>query len=52
MDHMLLQLQRSPQQEQQLQTLITNLQSSGSSSFHQWLTPQQFAAQFSRRRQT
>ena len=47
MDHMLLQLQRSPQQEQDLQTLINNLQSSNSPKFHQWLTPQQFAAQFS-----
>src|SRR5580698_9697207 len=47
MDHMLLQLQRSPQQEQDLQTLITSLQSSNSPNFHQWLTPQQFAARFS-----
>jgi subtilase family serine protease len=47
MDHMLLQLQRSPQQEQDLQTLITALQSSNSPKFHQWLTPQQFAARFS-----
>jgi len=39
MDHMLLQLQRSPQQEQDLQTLITNLQSSNSPKLHQWLTP-------------
>src|ERR1700727_4011925 len=34
MDHMLLQLQRSPEQEQKLQTLITDLQSSGSPIFH------------------
>jgi subtilase family serine protease len=47
MDHMLLQLQRSPQQEQDLQTLITSLQSSNSPNFHQWLTPQQFATRFS-----
>lgn len=41
MDHMLLQLQRSPQQEQDLQKLISDLQSSNSPKFHQWLTPQQ-----------
>ena len=43
---MLLLLQRSPQQEAALRTLIDQQQSSGSSNFHQWLTPQQFGQQF------
>src|ERR1700743_1929507 len=47
LDHMLLQIQRSPQQEQDLQSLINNLQSSNSPIFHQGLTPQQFAGRVS-----
>ncbi len=43
---MLLLLQRSPDQETALRTLIDQQQSKASPSFHQWLTPQQFGQQF------
>jgi subtilase family serine protease len=43
---MLLVLKRSDQQETALRSLIENQQYKKSSSYHQWLTPQQFGAQF------
>ena len=41
LDHMLLQLQRSPEKEQELATFIDELHTSGSTSYHKWLTPEQ-----------
>jgi hypothetical protein len=46
MRRMLLLLQRSPQQETALRTLIDQQQSKSSPSYHQWLTPQQFGQQY------
>jgi hypothetical protein len=43
---MILMLKRSPDQEAALQQLIEAQQTTGSSNYHQWLTPQQFGAQF------
>ncbi len=43
---MLLVLKRSDQQETVLRRLIENQQFKNSPSYHQWLTPQQFGAQF------
>jgi len=42
MDHMLLQLRRSPEREQALETLIAGQQNAASPYFHQWLTPTEF----------
>jgi len=42
----LLLLQRSPEQETALRALLDQQQSKSSSSYHQWLTPQQFGQQF------
>lgn len=44
LDHMLLQLKRSPEQEAALENLIGRLHDASSPDFHRWLTPQQFAA--------
>ncbi len=46
LDHMLLQLQRSPEKEAELAAFIDQLHTKGSPSFHQWLTPQQLRQQF------
>ncbi len=46
MRRMLLLLQRSPQQETALKTLIDQQQSKSSTNYHQWLTPQQFGQQY------
>lgn len=46
MKRMLLLLQRSPEQEAALQTLLGEQQAKDSPNFHKWLTPQQFGAQF------
>jgi Pro-kumamolisin, activation domain/Bacterial Ig-like domain (group 3) len=46
MNHMLLVLQRSPQQETALRNLIDSQQVKNSSNYHAWLTPQQFGQQF------
>lgn len=43
---MVLMLKRTPEQETALQQLIDAQHTKGSSSFHQWLTPKQFGAQF------
>jgi subtilase family serine protease len=46
MDHLLLQLQRSPEQEAALEKLIGEMHTKGSSNYHQWLTAPQFAENF------
>ena len=46
LDRIQLVLQRSPAQEAALKTLLTQLNTPGSASYHQWLTPDQFGAQF------
>jgi len=43
---MLLLLARSPDQEEALQDYILAAHTPGSSSFHQWLTPEEFGSQF------
>lgn len=42
MDHMLLQMRRSPEQEQAAQLLIDQLHDPKSPNFHRWLTPAQY----------
>lgn len=44
--HMLLQLQRSPAQEQALHQLIDQLHNPAAPNFHHWLTPAEFGARF------
>jgi subtilase family serine protease len=46
MDHVLLQLKRSPEQEQALQQFIDELHTNGSPNFHHWLTAQEFGERF------
>jgi len=46
MDHMLLVLKRSPQQEAALETLMAQQLDKSSPNYHKWLTPQQFGQQF------
>jgi len=46
MEHMLLQLKRSGEQEQALQQFIDELHRPGSPSFHQWITAQEFGERF------
>ena len=46
MTRMLLLLQRSAGQESALQDLLSAQQDKNSPSYHQWLTPEQFGAQF------
>jgi subtilase family serine protease len=46
MHRMLLVLQRSPAQESTLEELLQEQQDKTSPNFHQWLTPEQFGAQF------
>jgi subtilase family serine protease len=43
---MLLQLKRSPQQEQALETLIDQLHDTRSTNYHQWLTAAEFGQRF------
>jgi len=45
MNHMLMQLKRSPASEAALKQYIDQLHDQHSPGFHQWLTPEQFAAQ-------
>jgi len=44
MEHMLLQLKRSPAQERELLQLIDELQDSSSPNFHHWLTARNLAS--------
>ena len=46
MHRMMLVLQRSPQQEHALVTLLDSQQDKSSPNYHQWLTPDQFGQQF------
>jgi subtilase family serine protease len=46
MDHMMLLLKRSPQQEAALEKLLAAQQDRTSPDFHRWLTPAQFGAEF------
>jgi subtilase family serine protease len=45
-DHMLLQLRRSPEQEQELEQFIDELHTVGSPKFHHWVTTQKFGETF------
>jgi subtilase family serine protease len=46
LDHMLLQLKRSPEQELALQEFLDELQRKGSPNFHRWLSAQEFGERF------
>jgi len=46
MEHMLLLLKRSPEQEQELEKLIDELTDSSSPNFHRWLTAEEFGERF------
>ena len=46
MEHMLLQLQRPPEQEQALKQFIDQLHDPASPNFHRWLTAQEFGERF------
>src|SRR5262245_24294624 len=46
MQHMLLQLKRSPDREASLQQFLKEVQTEGSPNFHHWLTAQEFDARF------
>jgi len=46
MQHMLLQLRRSPEQESALQGFIDELHTEGSPNFHRWMTAQQFGESY------
>ena len=46
MEHMLLQLKRSPEQERELRRFIDELTDSSSPNFHQWLTAKEFGERF------
>jgi subtilase family serine protease len=46
MEHMLLQLKRSPEQELALQEFLDALQRKGSPDFHRWLSAQEFGGRF------
>src|SRR5262249_46290679 len=46
MDHMLLQLQRPPELEDELRQFIEALQNPPSPNFHKWLTPPEFGERF------
>jgi subtilase family serine protease len=46
LDHMLLQLRRSPEQNQAAEKLINDLHNPASANFHQWLTAGEFADRF------
>ncbi len=46
MQHMLLVLKRSPEQEAALEELLAEQQDKSSPNYHKWLTPAEFGAQF------
>ncbi len=46
MDHLQLQLRRSPEQDQALQQYLDDLQNTSSANFHQWLTAQEYGQRF------
>ncbi len=45
-DHMFLLLQRAPEREQALETMIDQMHDRTSPNFHHWLTPEQFGADY------
>jgi hypothetical protein len=45
-EHMLLVLKRSPEQEAALESVLAQLQNPSSPNFHKWLAPEQFGQQF------
>src|SRR5579871_4388073 len=46
MEHMLLVLKRSSEQEAALDTLLAEQQDKSSANYHKWLTPNEFGQQF------
>ena len=46
LDHLLLQLRRSPQQQRELDQLIGELEDPSSPNYHRWLTAQEFGNHF------
>jgi hypothetical protein len=46
MDHMLLQLSRSPEQEQALEARIQSMHDPSSPGFHHWMTAAEFGAAY------
>src|SRR5579864_9420907 len=46
MEHVLLQLKRSPEQERALQQFIDELHTEGSPNFHRWISAQEFGQRF------
>jgi subtilase family serine protease len=46
LEHMMLQLQRSPEQEKELRQYIDALETPGSPNYHKWLTPQEFGDRY------
>ena len=46
MEHMMLQLRRSPEQERELRQLIEELTDSSSPNYHHWLTAKEFGQRF------
>jgi len=46
MEHMLLVLQRSPEQQAALDKLLADQQDRSSANYHKWLTPDEFGQQF------
>ncbi|MGC1686937.1 MAG: protease pro-enzyme activation domain-containing protein [Candidatus Acidiferrales bacterium] len=46
LEHMMLQLQRSPEQEKELRQYIDELETPGSPNYHKWLTPQEFGDRY------
>ena len=46
MEHMLLQLKRSPEQEQALDKFIDELHTPGSPNYHNWISAQEFGQRF------
>lgn len=46
MEHMFLQLKRSPQQERELESYIDDIQDHASPNYHRWLTAKEFGARF------
>jgi subtilase family serine protease len=46
MEHMMLQLQRSPEREKELRQYIDELETPGSPNYHKWLTAQEFGERY------
>ncbi len=46
LDHLLLQLRRSPQRERELEQLLGELEDPNSPNYHHWLTAQDFGSRF------